>query len=92
MLIRHVFPFVASLALTVISTVAHAGVTEVVILNAPRHVSILALLPSPALPVSAPLAVEPELAAQPTPAPVEAPVEPSPDQSWASAMRAFGHR
>lgn len=79
-------------ALAVLPTVAHA---ETVILSAPadapRHVSILALLPSPALPVSAPVEA-PELPAQPTPEPAAAPLEPSPDREWASALRAFGRR
>lgn len=79
-------------ALAVLPTVAHA---ETVILSAPadapRHVSIFALLPSPALPVSAPVEA-PELPALPTPEPAAAPLEPSPDREWAAALRAFGRR
>lgn len=79
-------------ALAVLPAVAHAEpVTLTVPTDAPRHVSIFALLPSPALPVSAPVEA-PELPEQPTAEPAAAPLEPSPDREWAAAMRAFGHR
>lgn len=89
MKLSHLLVFGIALAFP---AVAHAEpVTLTVPTDAPRHVSIFALLPSPALPMSAPVEAR-ELPALPTPEPAAAPLEPSPDREWASALRAFGRR